>query len=48
MRCVALIDPSPPTVLGDEEEDDAPAGQQAQPKLYFKVASKTYYFHFSR
>ena len=47
MRCVALIDPSPPTSLGEGEASEGaggtPGGGQAQPKLYFKVASKTYF-----
>ena len=44
MRCVALIDPSPPVNIGDGDSE----AEQSQPKLYFKVASKTFFFHFSR
>ncbi len=55
MRCVAMIDPSPPATTVDAAAAVSVAtgfkGDEAanrQPLLHFKIASKTYFFHFSR
>ncbi|GAX80614.1 hypothetical protein CEUSTIGMA_g8049.t1 [Chlamydomonas eustigma] len=48
MRCVALVDPTPiASGAGPSTAADSTAASNAQPQLQFKLASKTYFFHFS-